>query len=37
MLSAYLALEVVVTSKEETTRHGECHGGDTAHGLGDLL
>jgi hypothetical protein len=34
---AYLALEVVVTSEKETTRDGECHGGDTAHRLGDLV
>jgi hypothetical protein len=32
----YLALEVVITSEEQTTRDGESDGGDTADGFGDL-
>lgn len=36
MTDTYLALEVIVTSEQKSTRNGECDGGDTANGLANL-
>jgi hypothetical protein len=33
---AYLALKVIVTSEQKSTRNGEGHGSNTADGLANL-